>query len=105
MENRSGESAGTSRILRTDDGGEYTSVNFREYLKSQEVRHEHVTIPKCPEQNRGLTGLLSKCGIAGENQPSGAKTQNGLFIPCCSPYFALSSGACGTSICASVPEL
>ena len=28
-----------------------------------------------------------------------------LFIPCCSPYLALSSGACGTSIRASIPEL
>ena len=28
-----------------------------------------------------------------------------LFIPCCSPYLALSSGACGVSIHASVPEL
>ena len=33
------------------------------------------------------------------------KHKNELFIPCCSPYLALSSGACGTSICASVPEL
>ena len=46
-----------------------------------------------------------KCSIAGENQPSGAKTQNELFIPCCSPYLALSSGACGASIRASVPKL
>ena len=45
------------------------------------------------------------CGIAGENRPSGAKTQNELFITCCSPYLALSSGACGASIHASVPEL
>ena len=48
---------------------------------------------------------VTKCGIAGENRPSGAETQNELFIPCCSPYLALSSGACGTSIHASVPEL
>ena len=45
------------------------------------------------------------CGIAGENRPSGAKTKNELFIPCCSSYLALSSGACGASIRASVPEL
>ena len=32
------------------------------------------------------------------------KNQNELFIPCCSPYLALSSGACGASICASGPE-
>ena len=51
MENRSGESARTSRILRTYHGGEYTSVDYGEYLKLQEVRHERVTIPKCPEQN------------------------------------------------------
>ena len=33
------------------------------------------------------------------------KEKNELLISCCSPYLALSSGACGTSIRASVPEL
>ena len=33
------------------------------------------------------------------------KYKNELFIPCCGPYLALSSGACGASIRASVPEL
>ena len=55
--------------------------------------------------NKGKERKEEKCGIAGENRPSGAKTQNELFIPCCSPYLTLSSGACGASICASVPEL
>ena len=53
----------------------------------------------CALKERVFTG--STCGIAGENRPSGAKTQNELFI---SPYLALSSGACGASIRASVPE-
>ena len=39
------------RILRTDNGGEYTSNEFSTYLKSEGVRHEF-TIPKNPEQNR-----------------------------------------------------
>ena len=33
------------------------------------------------------------------------KHKKELFIPCCSPYLALSSGTCGASIRASVPEL
>ena len=33
------------------------------------------------------------------------KHKNELFIPCCSPYLALSSGACGASIPASVPRV
>ena len=47
---------------------------------------------------------LAICDIAGENRPFGAKHENELFIPCCSPYLALSS-ACGASTRASVTEL
>ena len=46
------------RILRTDNGGENTSVEFEDYLKSQGVRHER-TIPKCPEQN-GMAERLNR---------------------------------------------
>ena len=38
------------KILRTDNGGEYTSVEFEGYLKDEGIRHEK-TIPKTPEQN------------------------------------------------------
>ena len=38
------------KILRTDNGGEYTSKKFESYLKKEGIRHE-VTIPKTPEQN------------------------------------------------------
>ena len=38
------------KILRTDNGGEYTSNEFKNYLKDQGIRHE-TTIPKTPEQN------------------------------------------------------
>ena len=37
-------------MLRTDNGGKYTSKNFEEYLKKEGIRHE-CTIPKTPEQN------------------------------------------------------
>ena len=40
-----------------------------------------------------------QCDIAEENVQ---KYENGLFILCCSPY---TSGACGTSIRAYVPQL
>ena len=36
--------------LRTDNGGEYTSRRFEQYLKSEGIRHEK-TVPKTPEQN------------------------------------------------------
>ena len=38
------------KVLRTDNGGEYTSTEFKEYLKEEGIRHE-LTIPKTPEQN------------------------------------------------------
>ena len=38
------------KTLRTDNGGEYTSNEFEEYLKTEGVKHEQ-TIPKTPEQN------------------------------------------------------
>lgn len=36
--------------LRTDNGGEYVSSKFEDYLKSEGIRHEF-TVPKTPEQN------------------------------------------------------
>lgn len=38
------------KTVRTDNGGEYTSKEFEEYLGNEGVRHE-LTVPKCPEQN------------------------------------------------------
>ena len=38
------------KAIRTDNGGEYTSRKFQEYLKTEGVRHE-LTVPKNPEQN------------------------------------------------------
>ena len=38
------------KILRTDNGGEFTSDKFENYLKREGIKHE-LTIPKCPEQN------------------------------------------------------
>ena len=37
-------------ILRTDNGGEYVSTKFEDYLKSEGIHHER-TVPKTPEQN------------------------------------------------------
>lgn len=39
------------KILRSDNGGEYTSNEFDEFLKQEGIKHE-LTIPKCLEQNR-----------------------------------------------------
>ena len=41
------------KVFRTDNGGEYTSTKFQDYLKAEGVRHER-TVPKTPEQNRTL---------------------------------------------------
>ena len=38
------------KVLRTDNGGEYTSTKFEDYLNAEGVRHER-TVPKTPEQN------------------------------------------------------
>ena len=36
--------------LRTDNGGEYISSEFQEYLKAQGIHHE-MTVPHTPQQN------------------------------------------------------
>ena len=38
------------KVFRTDNGGEYTSVEFESYLREEGIRHEK-TVPKTPEQN------------------------------------------------------
>ena len=47
VENRTGRRL---KILRTDNGGEYTSREFQDHLKACGIRHE-LTIPGTPEQN------------------------------------------------------
>ena len=39
------------KILRMDNGGEYMSMEFSDYLKTEGIRHEF-TVPKTPEENR-----------------------------------------------------
>ena len=46
------------KILRTDNGGEYTSNKFEEFLKSEGICHE-CTVPKTPEQN-GVAERLNR---------------------------------------------
>ena len=38
------------RTFRTDNGGEYTSSQFENYLKAEGIRHE-LTVRKTPQQN------------------------------------------------------
>ena len=38
------------KTLRSDNGGEYTSKEFEDYLKKYGIRYER-TVPKTPEQN------------------------------------------------------
>ena len=46
------------KVLRTDNGGEYTSNKFEEFLKREGVLHE-CTVPKTPEQN-GIVERLNR---------------------------------------------
>ena len=46
------------KILRTDNGGEFTSCEFEEFLRKEGIKHE-LTIPKCPEQN-GVAERLNR---------------------------------------------
>ena len=38
------------KVIRSDNGGEYTSNEFKAYLTSEGIKHE-LTIPRTPEQN------------------------------------------------------
>ena len=44
------ESERKLRVLRTDNGGEFTSAEFAEYCADQGVRH-HLSAPYSPQQN------------------------------------------------------
>ncbi len=46
------------KVLRTDNGGEYTSNKFEQYLKKEGIKHKK-TIPKTPEQN-GVSERLNR---------------------------------------------
>ena len=46
------------RTFRTDNGGEYTSSQFENYLKAEGIRHE-LTVPKTPQQN-GVAECLNR---------------------------------------------
>jgi len=46
------------KVLRTDNGGEYVSAEFEQYLKEHGIRHE-VTTPYTPQQN-GISERLNR---------------------------------------------
>ena len=46
------------KVLHSDNGGEYTSKRFEEYLKSEEVSHE-LTVPKTLQQS-GVAERLNR---------------------------------------------
>ena len=46
------------KILRTNNGGEFTSDEFEKYFKKEGIKHQ-LTIPKCPEQN-GVAEWLNR---------------------------------------------
>ena len=46
------------KTFRTDNGGEYTSSQFENYLKAEGIRHE-LTVPKTPQQN-GVAERLNR---------------------------------------------
>ena len=71
VENSTGQKL---KILRTDNGGEYTSMEFKDYMKENGIRHE-LTTPKTPEQN-GVSERMNRtivetarCMLADANLP------------------------------------
>ena len=62
------------KALRSDNGGEYTSGQFVEYLKSEGIRHE-LTVPKTPQQNGVAERLnrtlieMTRAMLSGSNLP------------------------------------
>ena len=46
------------KTIRTDNGGEYCSTKFKDYLTNSGIRHE-LTVPKNPEQN-GVSERLNR---------------------------------------------
>ena len=52
------ESGHKVKILRSDNGGEYTSGEFESYLKDNGIKHE-LTVPRSPEQN-GVAERLNR---------------------------------------------
>ena len=46
------------KVLRTDNGGEYTSTQFEDFLKAEGIRRER-TVPKTPQQN-GVAERLNR---------------------------------------------
>ena len=55
------ESGHRVKTLHTDNGGEYISTEFKEYLKVEGVRHE-LTIRKTPEQN-GVAEQMNRTSV------------------------------------------
>ena len=47
MENQIGKKI---RVLRTDNGGEYTSNEFMDYFLAEKIKKEH-NVPHTPQQN------------------------------------------------------
>ena len=48
MENQTGQKV---KVLKFNNGGEYTSKEFKDYLASKGIKHQ-LRIPGQPEQNR-----------------------------------------------------
>ena len=46
------------KALRSDNGGEFTSVEFENYLQKEGIKHQ-LMVPKCPEQN-GIAERLNR---------------------------------------------
>ena len=69
--NQCGHSIAT---LRTNNGGEYLSKEFQQYLKTKGIRHE-LTIAHTPEQNgvaerMNRTLIESACAMISQQQPT-----------------------------------
>ena len=87
------------KILRTDNGGEFTSTEFKRYLKGEGIRHE-LTIPKTPQQN-GVAERMNRTlletvrsMLLGANMPQrfwAEALSTAVYLRNCSPTKAVSN--------------
>ena len=85
VENSSGRKV---KILRSDNGGEYTSNEFVKYLSQEGIKHE-LTIPHTPQQN-GAAERLNRTLIEGvRTMLADSKLPHGFWAEALSTYVYL----------------
>ena len=77
----------SGRKLPTDNGGEYLSTKFGEYLSSEGICHEH-TVPKTPELN-GVAERMNRSLVETLRSMPDAKLPHNFWADAISFFLAL----------------